>query len=103
MKKRILICGVLAMMMASASALEKQVASPDGKLVVTINDNNGKPTYQVSLDGKVFLENSALGLNTNIGDFTQGMTMSEVSEVKAVNDSYQIDRIKKSHVDYHAN
>lgn len=91
------------MMMASASALEKQVASPDGKLVVTINDNNGKPTYQVSLDGKVFLENSALGLNTNIGDFTQGMTMSEVSEVKAVNDSYQIDRIKKSHVDYHAN
>lgn len=103
MKKRILICGVLAMMMASASALEKQVASPDGKLVVTINDNNGKPTYQVSLDGKVFLENSALGLNTNIGDFTQGMTMSEVSEVKAVNDIYQIDRIKKSHVDYHAN
>ena len=57
----------------------------------------------MSLDGKVFLENSALGLNTNIGDFTQGMTMSEVSEVKAVNDSYQIDRIKKSHVDYHAN
>ena len=103
MKKRILICGVLAMMMASASALEKQVASPDGKLVVTVNDNNGKPTYQVSLDGKVFLENSALGLNTNIGDFTQGMTMSEVSEVKAVNDSYQLDRIKKSHVDYHAN
>ena len=103
MKKRILICGVLAMMMTSASALEKQVASPDGKLVVTINDNNGKPTYQVSLDGKVFLENSALGLNTNIGDFTQGMTMSEVSVVKAINDSYQLDRIKKSHVDYHAN
>lgn len=103
MKKRILICGVLAMMMASASALEKKVASPGGKLVVTVNDTNGKPTYQVSLDGKVFLENSALGLNTNIGDFTQGMTMSEVSEVKAINDSYQLDRIKKSHVDYHAN
>lgn len=103
MKKRILICGVLAMMMESASALEKKVASPGGKLVVTVNDNNGKPTYQVSLDGKVFLENSALGLNTNIGDFTQGMTMSEVSEVKAINDSYQLDRIKKSHVDYHAN
>ena len=103
MQKRILICGVLAMMMTSASALEKQVASPDGKLVVTVNDNNGKPTYQVSLDGKVFLENSALGLNTNIGDFTQGMTMSEASEVKAINDSYQLDRIKKSHVDYHAN
>ena len=101
--KRIFQLLVVLFTTSSASALEKQVASPDGKLVVTINDNNGKPTYQVSLDGKVFLENSALGLNTNIGDFTQGMTMSEVSEVKAVNDSYQIDRIKKSHVDYHAN
>lgn len=93
----------MAMVMSSASALEKQVASPNGKLVVTVNDNNGKPTYQVSLDGKVFLENSALGLNTNIGDFTQGMTMSEASVVKAISDSYQLDRIKKSQVDYHAN
>ena len=101
--KRIFQLLVVLLTTSSASALEKQVASPDGKLVVTIHDNNGKPTYQVSLDGKVFLENSAFGLNTNIGDFTQGMTMSEVSEVKAVNDSYQIDRIKKSHVDYHAN
>ena len=101
--KRILICGVLAMMMSSASALEKQVASPNGKLVVTVNDNDGKPNYQVSLDGKVFLESSALGLNTNIGDFTQGMTMTETSDVKAINDSYQLDRIKKSHVEYHAN
>ena len=56
MKKKLLICGVLAMMLTSASALEKQVASPNGKLVVTVNDNGGKPTYQVSLDGKVFLE-----------------------------------------------
>ena len=103
MKKRLLICGVLAMMLTSASALEKQVASPNGKLVVTVNDNGGKPTYQVRLDGKVFLENSALGMNTNIGDFSQGMTMSEASEVKAISDSYQLDRIKKSHVDYHAN
>ena len=101
--KRIFQLLVVLLTTSSASALEKQVASPDGKLVVTVNDNNGKPIYQVSLDGKVFLENSALGLNTNIGDFTQGMTMSEVSEVKAVNDSYQLDRIKKSHVDYHAN
>ena len=103
MKKKLLICGVLAMMLTSASALEKQVASPNGKLVVTVNDNGGKPTYQVRLDGKVFLENSALGMNTNIGDFSQGMTMSEASAVKAISDSYQLDRIKKSHVDYHAN
>ncbi len=90
-------------MTLSASALEKQVASPDGKLVVTVNDNGGKPAYQVTLDGKVFLLPSALGLNTNIGDFTQGMMMTDASDVEAVNESYQLDRIKKSHVDYKAN
>lgn len=91
------------MMALSASSLEKQVASPDGKLVVTVNDNGGKPAYQVTLDGKVFLLPSALGLNTNIGDFTQGMMMTNASDVEAVNESYQLDRIKKSHVDYKAN
>lgn len=90
-------------MASSVSALEKQVASPDGKLVVTVNDNGGKPAYQVTLDGKVFLLPSALGLNTNIGDFTQGMMMTDASDVEAVNESYQLDRIKKSHVDYKAN
>lgn len=91
------------MMVSSASALEKQVPSPDGKLVVTVNDNGGKPAYQVSLDGKVFLLPSALGLNTNIGDFTQGMTITDASAVEAINESYRLDRIKKSHVDYRAN
>ena len=94
---------MLALIASSASALEKQVASPDGKLVVTVNDNGGKPAYQVTLDGKVFLLPSALGLNTNIGDFTQGMMMTNASDVEAVNESYQLDRIKKSHVDYKAN
>ena len=91
------------MMVSSASALEKQVPSPDGKLVVTVNDNGGKPAYQVTLDGKVFLLPSALGLNTNIGDFTQGMTITDASAVEAINESYRLDRIKKSHVDYRAN
>ena len=94
---------MLALIASSASALEKQVTSPDGKLVVTVNDNGGKPAYQVTLDGKVFLLPSALGLNTNIGDFTQGMMMTNASDVEAVNESYQLDRIKKSHVDYKAN
>ncbi len=91
------------MMVSSASALEKQVPSPDGKLVVTVNDNGGKPAYQVTLDGKVFLLPSALGLNTNIGDFTQGMTITDASAVEVINESYRLDRIKKSHVDYRAN
>lgn len=101
--KRIFQLLVGLLITSSASAIEKQVTSPNGKLVVTVNDHDGKPSYQVTLDGKVFLEKSALGLNTNIGDFTQGMNMTEASDVQAISDSYQLDRIKKSHVEYHAN
>ena len=98
-----IVCAALAMLILPASAIEKQVKSPNGKLVVTVNDNNGKPSYSVSLDGKTFILPSALGLNTNIGDFTQGMTLTEASEIVTINDTYTLDRIKKSHVDYCAN
>ncbi len=101
--RKMIVCAALAMLVLPASAIEKQVKSPNGKLVVTVNDNNGKPNYSVSLDGKTFILPSALGLNTNIGDFTQGMTMTEASEIVTVNDAYILDRIKKSHVDYCAN
>ena len=101
--KKVIVCTALAMLILPASAIEKQVKSPNGKLVVTVNDNNGKPNYSVSLDGKTFIQPSALGLNTNIGDFTQGMTLTEASEIVTVNDAYTLDRIKKSHVDYCAN
>ena len=101
--KKMIVCAALAMLILPASAIEKQVKSPNGKLVVTVNDNNGKPSYSVSLDGKTFILPSALGLNTNIGDFTQGMTLTEASEIVTINDTYTLDRIKKSHVDYCAN
>ena len=29
-------------------AEEKQIASPDGKIVVTISDKNGQPSYRIS-------------------------------------------------------
>ena len=32
----------------SSQAVEKQVTSPDGKLVVTLSDENGVPTYAVA-------------------------------------------------------
>ncbi len=91
------------MTLLSAGAMETQVKSPNGLLVVTVNDNDGQPSYAVSLEGKTFLLPSALGLNTNIGDFTRGMTLTGASEPESVTDSYRLDRIKKSQVDYSAN
>jgi hypothetical protein len=45
-----------------ASAAEATFESPDKHIVVTISDNGGKPTYQVTLDGVTFIEQSPLGL-----------------------------------------
>ena len=81
----------------------QKVAGPDGKLVVDVTENNGKPTYSVTYDGKTFIKDSPLGLRMDIGDLAGGMVLSEASEIVPVSDSYSIPNIKKSHVDYNAN
>ena len=53
---RIAILMALSMVVCgSAMATEKQFASPDGNVVVTVNDEGGKPVYQVSLGGTAFM------------------------------------------------
>jgi hypothetical protein len=101
MKKiAILIC---ALMILFSGAAENKIVSPDGKLALTISDNNGKPTYSIHYNGNLFLKNSPLGLNTNIGDFTQGMSLSENAFVEKISDKYELRTIKKSKIDYQAN
>lgn len=86
-----------------AQSGEKQVVSPDGKLVVKLHINNGSPAYSIIYNGIVFLNNSPLGLKTNIGDFTQGLTLNEKTNQKAINEIYELPNIKKSIVTYQAN
>ena len=65
--KRIQIAIFMALSMVvcgSAMATEKQFASPDGNLVVIVNDEGGKPVYQVSLGGTAFLNPSTYTLKT---------------------------------------
>lgn len=59
----------------SVYATDWKFASPDGHIQVVVSDEGGKPSYQVLYDGTVFLEPSPLGLETNIGDFTQDMSL----------------------------
>jgi hypothetical protein len=42
-------------------------------------------------------------MNTNIGDYTAGLTLKSASEVENISNSYSIPNIKSSHVDYTAN
>ena len=54
---------VMAMLLGSsvASAENKQITSPDGKLVVTVSDMDGRPSYSVSYDNVLFLQAISIG------------------------------------------
>ena len=103
MKTRCIIFLTLCTFITSAFALEKKVVSPDGKLVVIVSDNNGAPTYSVTYNGKQFLKSSPLGMKTNVGDFSNGLTISESVSQKQIEDNYELPNIKQSRVHYIAN
>ena len=61
-----------------ASAENKQITSPDGKLVVTVADMDGRPSYSVSYDNVLLFEtNLHWGLIANIGRFLIGDVAGE--------------------------
>ena len=70
------------------------------KVDVTID--GGRPSYSVTYNRKVFLEPSPLGFVADVGDFCRDMTLSD-SKTRNINESYTLDRIKKSTVTYTAN
>ena len=79
----------------------EQFSSPDGTVTVTVNDEGGKPTYQVSLNGVTVLEPSPLGLKANFADLTQGLKLT-ACQVTTFTDSYDLKTIKQRHVSYEA-
>ena len=83
-------------------AQEASVSGPDQQLRVNISVENGAPLYSVTYKGKTILEPSPLGFVANIGDFSQGMTYVEQKK-RTIEETYTLDRIKKSTVNYHAN
>ena len=78
------------------------MSGPDQQLRVNVSVENGAPLYSVTYKGKTILEPSPLGFVANIGDFSQGMTYVEQKK-QTIEETYTLDRIKKSTVNYHAN
>ncbi|WP_167619180.1 glycoside hydrolase family 97 protein [Maribellus sediminis] len=103
MNKISIISLVLIFSFSQLKAQIQEVSSPDGKLNVSVNIENGLPVYSVTLNGKNFIESSPLGIETNIGDFSKDLTLAENIERNEVKDSYELRNIKKSKVDYQAN
>lgn len=92
---------LLASVMASA---KEEVASPDGRLRVelSVKEDGGKLFYCVVYDGVVILEDSPLGLLTNIGDYRDGLVLKQAT-TKLVQDEYSLRNIKQKNVSYVAN
>lgn len=85
------------------NAEEKQMASPDGKLVVTVSDTDGRPSYCVSYDNVLFIKSSPLGMVTNMGDFSSGMSLAATVATSTIDETYSLSTIKRSRVHYVAN
>ena len=101
MKKIALILSLVLLTLPMVAKVER-VAGPDGRLVVTVSDEGGMPTYCVVYDGVAFLAPSPLGLKADIGDFTQGLALTGFAQ-EPVSDDYSVPTIKTSTVHYRAN
>ena len=97
--KRICYFVFLAFMTANVWAEEVKIASPDGKVNVTVTDQGGIPTYMITYDGRVMLKPSRLGLKASIGDFTAGITIKGQKQSR-IDQNYEMTRIKTSQVHY---
>ena len=100
--KRATLISLALLSVTIAFADNHIVSSPDGKLKVDINDDGGLATYAVNYNGAEILSRSALGLSANYADFTKNLKIVKAKESK-VSKSYDMTRIKKSHVEYKAN
>ena len=100
--KKLFLMVLVSCMALFANAETKKVSSPDGKLVVTLNTDGGKLTYEASYDGKVLVTKSALGLKTDMGDYTQGLKLLNTAEGKK-QEQYTMRNSKAAVVDVNMN
>lgn len=82
---------------------QTSVSSPDGRLMVRVDCQEGKPTYSLLYDHQEFLRPSSLGVRTNLYDLTQDLSITKVSDIESIDEEYSLPNIKASHVKYQAN
>ena len=99
MKTNVYLSILLLSLLSFVSSIE--ILSPDKRVSVNINVEDGLAKYSVKYDNKEMILPSRLGLKSNIGDFSQDLTLTshEFShEIK----SYKMSRTKASYSEYNA-
>ena len=101
--KKIMILGVALLCLVTGTKAQT-IVSPDGKIQVILElSDQGKPCYRVLYQQQEVLNRSALGVVTNIGDYTQGLALAKGFTPKPVSETYSLRNIKQSQVNYEAN
>ena len=90
---------LLASVALTMHAKETTVKSPDGRVAVTIADERGLVTYSVTYAGQTFLKTSSLGLKSDLGDFTRGLSFKDV-RFSDIDRTYTMTRTKASKAHY---
>ncbi len=101
--KRAWFCVVLFSLSLAVLAEKVTVNSPDGNLSVVVDlTASGQLIYNLSYNNKVILEESPLGLITNVSDFSKNLKFIE-KQTTQVDEEYLQNRIKRSYNRYQAN
>ena len=100
--RNLLAALLLATVSTGAFAEQNKVMSPDGRLVVNVEDHAGCLYYDVTYDGKQMMQPSLLGVVANVGDFSQNLVYRSVDNRKVEN-NYTMRSTKASLVHYKAN
>ncbi|WP_460924297.1 glycoside hydrolase family 97 protein [Pontibacter brevis] len=85
-----------------AQAQNGKVKSPDGQLQVEVFLQSGQPFYRVMYKGEAVMEDSPLGLVTNLVDYSKELTWAGTAQ-ETIEETYRQDKIKQSEIHYQAN
>ena len=104
MNKRLFLLPATLMMMGSiqTEAQQQSIASPDGKLLVEVDNRPEGITYSVTYDQKPMLLPSALGVVTNNDDFGKALTLKD-TQTRTIDHTYQLRQAKATDIHYQAN
>ncbi len=93
MKKLFLFLFASLSMIAVADNV--QVSSPDGHIVLTLYNDAGRAEYDIAYDNHQMLTRSRLGFKSDLGDFSQNLTLQEV-ERTGLDWNVEMSRVKAS-------
>lgn len=74
------------------------IKSPDGKLTLTIDTENGTVGYTLSKGAQILIERSAVGIATSEGDFTSGVTIDGMETAK-INNTFTLPAASCNRID----